>query len=141
MTSALGGQNTEEDVEAILKSLGIVVDERVDACLRFKSLGNMQAAMETLSSWAASHPEGKFALRKRSGMTKSRGVCTQRVVCTREGRPNALSGDRSRQRMSQAPDVARRPKAAVMTLSMVCVNTATINLPECQLFAKTLRVL
>ena len=97
MTSAWGRQNTEEDVEAILKRLGIVVDDRVDACLRFKSLGNMQAAMDTLSSWAASHPDGKFAVRKRSGVRASRGAYTQRVVCTREGRPDVLSGDRSRQ--------------------------------------------
>jgi len=49
---ALAVQNEEEDVEAMLKRLGIVVDDRVDACLRFKNLGNMQGAMETLSSWA-----------------------------------------------------------------------------------------
>ena len=104
MAMALAVQNEEEDVEAMLKRLGIVVDDRVDACLRFKSLGSMQRAMETLSAWATAHPEGKFALRKRSGMTKSRGVYTQRIVCTREGRPNALSGDRSRQRMSQRCD-------------------------------------
>ena len=86
MAMALAVQNEEEDVEAMLKRLGIVVDDRVDACLRFKSLGSMQRAMETLSAWATAHPEGKFALRKRSGMTKSRGVYTQRIVCTREGR-------------------------------------------------------
>jgi len=101
---ALAVQNEEEDVEAMLKRLGIVVDDRVDACLRFKSLGSMQRAMETLLAWAKAHPEGKFALRKRGTVRKGRGVYHQRVVCTREGRPNPLSSDRSRLRMSQRCD-------------------------------------
>ena len=78
MTSVLGGQNIEEDVEAILKRLCKVVDDRVDACLRLKNLGNVQGAMKTLSAWSTAHPEGKFALRKRGTVRKGRGVYTQR---------------------------------------------------------------
>jgi len=100
MAMTLAVRNEEEHVEAILKRLGNVVDDRVDACLRFKNLGNVQGAMETLSAWATAHPEGKFALRKRGTVRKGRGVYTQRIVCTREGRPNPLSSDRLRPRMS-----------------------------------------
>jgi hypothetical protein len=78
MAMALAVRNEEEDVEAILKRLGNVVDDRVDACLRLKNLGNVQGAMETLSAWSTAHPEGKFALRKRGTVRKGRGVYTQR---------------------------------------------------------------
>ena len=104
MAMALAVQNEEEDVEAMLKRLGIVVDDRVDVCLRFKSLGSMQRAMETLLAWAKAHPEGKFALRKRGTVRKGRGVYHQRNVCTCEGRPNPLSSNGSRLRMSQRCD-------------------------------------
>ena len=100
MAMTLAVRNEEEHVEAILKRLGNVVDDRVDACLRFKNLGSMRRAMETLSAWATAHPEGKFALRKRGTVRKGRSVYTQRIVCTREGRPNPLSSDRLRLRMS-----------------------------------------
>ena len=100
MAMASAVRNEEEDVEAILKRLGNVVDDRVDTCLRLKNLGNVQGAMETLSAWATAHPEGKFALRKRGTVRKGRGVYTRRIVCTREGRPNPLSSDRLRLRMS-----------------------------------------
>ena len=82
MAMALAVRNEEEDVEAILKRLGNIVDDRVDACLRLKNLGNVQDAMETLSAWATAHPEGKFALRKRGTVRKGRGVHSAHRVHT-----------------------------------------------------------